>query len=1021
MSALILPDSSLIEDLISINPIVDAGYDVHMTHRGGSIIKDGKRVIPISRSGQKFTIDMKKLLRCLVVNTASYKEVMELHRRLGHPSLDTMINAISSLSWINSGITAQSIRSAFKNHPCGVCVMAKRNRAPIPRSINDPKTVPIGHLVSGDIIGPITPHAKDGSKYFFLFVDRRTSYYHVFTSKTKDGFITSLKHVYDFYLAHGHKIMNFRSDSEEIMVHGAVEEYLASNGIIQQLSLPYEHHQNLVERHVQTVVKAVTAVMHDQVLLAAMFWDYALFHMILILNNTPNSKTNALTPGMMVTNSSALDLKRSFLYPFGSPVAVRKPKREWRFDIKNELAVYLGDPIESVRGALVYYPSTGAIVARGDITPLVISPEAFSRYESARSSLKDPSGTNDLIIQTHEDHDGQILDEVNQPSSTEEKISALDEVSLPSPAENRPIVLNNEVSHPSSTKGRIISNRQIKRFIRNITTRSSRKLSALMANAIHSHVDELTSALTGEERNEWIAALTVEMNSLLNITSTLVPEEPDPNQPYDVIYATVVLKRKMLDAVTIDKYKVRICACGNQLINKPGYNNPTYSPTVSMLVHSALLQLSIHDNMFTATYDTVGAYLYQEYPKDAKLLYIKFPSSVARACNLDPSQLYRVRKYLYGLPDSGRAYYEAYSKHLLENGYKRSSSDPCLFIKIDPTIHLRTYAWFHVDDTFVSSTHKEELKIFEEILKKKFQITANYNVSTHLGINITKNQDGSIKLTQPKLLNQLLTEYPTAVSNLYPSRKTRSSDSTQTETEPIERNKYLRLLGQLMYLANTRPDILPTLSYASTRSTEPKQKDYDRLLETVSYLRQTQNEGLTLYPSTDGDHQIHLIAYVDAAYMSHSDAASHTGYTVSIGPKNPKSFFFSKSFKQKLVATSSTHAEIRALYDLTIQLIFIINLFEELARPLTLPAILYEDNQPTIDLATNSISHINKSKHYLMTIQYLREQVQSGLIQLKKIPTQKNIANVLTKIISAPEFFSSFHKIMGIDYNNTDT
>jgi hypothetical protein len=184
-----------------------------------------------------------------------------------------------------------------------------------------------------------------------------------------------------------------------------------------------------------------------------------------------------------------------------------------------------------------------------------------------------------------------------------------------------------------------------------------------------------------------------------------------------------------------------------------------------MLVHSALLQLSIHDNMYSATYDTVGAYLYQTYPDNLKPLYIKFPSSVAKACNMVPTQLYRVRKYLYGLPDSGRAYYEAYSKHLQDNGYKRSSTDPCLFIKIDPTINLRTYVWFHVDDTFVSSTHKEELKTFEEILKKKFQITVNYDIASHLGISHTKKEDGSVKLTQPKLLSQLLTEYTTTSSN----------------------------------------------------------------------------------------------------------------------------------------------------------------------------------------------------------------------------------------------------------------
>jgi hypothetical protein len=123
-----------------------------------------------------------------------------------------------------------------------------------------------------------------------------------------------------------------------------------------------------------------------------------------------------------------------------------------------------------------------------------------------------------------------------------------------------------------------------------------------------------------------------------------------------------------------------------------------------------------------------------------------------------------------------------------------------------------------------------------------------------------------------------------------------------------------------------------------------------------------------------------------------------------------------------LIATSSTHAEIRALYDLTIQLIFIINLFEEIGRPISLPAILYEDNQPAIDLTTNISGHINKSKHYLMIIQFLREQIEAGLIQLKKVQTEQNIANVLTKIISEPEFFISFHKIMGINNgsNNND-
>jgi hypothetical protein len=103
--------------------------------------------------------------------------------------------------------------------------------------------------------------------------------------------------------------------------------------------------------------------------------------------------------------------------------------------------------------------------------------------------------------------------------------------------------------------------------------------------------------------------------------------------------------------------------------------------------------------MELCTIDTVGAYLYQDYPDDAEPLYLKLEPGVAEACGLEPCQIYRVRKYLYGLPDAGRAYYRAYSAHLKSNGYLQTISDPCLFMKEGGG--ARTYVWIHVDDTFV--------------------------------------------------------------------------------------------------------------------------------------------------------------------------------------------------------------------------------------------------------------------------------------------------------------------------------
>jgi len=188
LEALVLPDRELIEDLISINPIVDLGYEVTFEpyDSGGVISKDGVDLIRLHRRSSKWLIDMNSL-NCLVTGVDKdgvLTRVLSLHKRMGHASSKNMQSAIALDTWTNAGVTANEIRAVMDANPCPICLLAKKNRLPIPQSLTDPKEVPIGHLISGDIIGPIKPEAGDGAKYFFLFVDRRTSLYHVFTSKS---------------------------------------------------------------------------------------------------------------------------------------------------------------------------------------------------------------------------------------------------------------------------------------------------------------------------------------------------------------------------------------------------------------------------------------------------------------------------------------------------------------------------------------------------------------------------------------------------------------------------------------------------------------------------------------------------------------------------------------------------------------------------------------------------------------------------------------------------------------------
>ena len=120
--------------------------------------------------------------------------------------------------------------------------------------------------------------------------------------------------------------------------------------------------------------------MNDQQLLGNTFWDYCLFHVIQIKNNTPNSKTDGQTPHQRVTRANGTDLNREFLFPFGQPVAARVQKRQSRFDLKSELGIYLGASEGSTGGGLIYYPSTKAVQARADLVALNIKPERFKQY-----------------------------------------------------------------------------------------------------------------------------------------------------------------------------------------------------------------------------------------------------------------------------------------------------------------------------------------------------------------------------------------------------------------------------------------------------------------------------------------------------------------------------------------------------------------------------------------------------------------------------------------------------------------
>ena len=150
---------------------------------------------------------------------------------------------------------------------------------------------------------------------------------------------------------------------------------------------------------------------------------------------------------------------------------------------------------------------------------------------------------------------------------------------------------------------------------------------------------------------------------------------------------------------------------------------------------------------------------------------------------------------------------------------------------------------------------------------------------------------------------------------------------------------------------------------------------------------------------------------MDASYLTHSDSKGHTGYTMGFGWGTGT--FYCKSQKQSTVTTSSTHAEMRAIYALVKDILFVIQLCREIHIQLHLPAIILEDNSAVIQMATEEASHLKKCKHFSMLINFVREQVDRRIVAVEKVPGLQNNSDILTKKVRDSTYGKKASKFTG--------
>nr|GEY19280.1 putative ribonuclease H-like domain-containing protein [Tanacetum cinerariifolium] len=263
-----------------------------------------------------------------------------------------------------------------------------------------------------------------------------------------------------------------------------------------------------------------------------------------------------------------------------------------------------------------------------------------------------------------------------------------------------------------------------------------------------------------------------------------------------------------------------------------------------------------------------------------------------------PDRVYKVEKAMYGLHQAPRAY-GTLSKYFLDNGFQRGTIDQTLFIRKYRGDYLLVQVY--VDDIIFGSSNPQLCREFEALMHEKFQMSAMGELTFFLGLQVLQKKDG-IFLSQDKYVGDILKRF--GYSDVRSANTPMDKENPWRKDRPgkdVELHLYRSMIGSLMYLTASRPDIMFDVYACVRHQVTPKECHLHAVKRIFRYLKGHPKLGLW-YPK---ESPFDLVAYSDSDYGGATqDRKSTTG-----GCQFLRRRLISWQCKKKtIVATSTTEA-----------------------------------------------------------------------------------------------------------------
>lgn len=863
---------------------------------------------------------------------------------------------------------------------CVTCPMSKFTRLPFPLSDSHAKT-PFD-LIHIDIWGPYKVCTRGKFKHFLTIVDDNTRTTWVYLLQYKSD---ALSHLESFrqYALNRFKgtIKVIRSDNALEFDDVSCKQFFHKYGITHETSCVRRPQQNArVERKHRHILE-VARSLRFQAAVPLQYWGECVMAAVYIINRLPTPVLGNKTPYECLFNEPP---DYTELKVFGCLAFACNPEKPGdKFAARGVPCVFLGYPCLQKGYRLLNLSTMQTFVSRD-----VLFHELVFPFKTTTGSVAPREQQSTISPAAYEDYypypGNNVLDDQSHQHSP--LSSSADDTEEEAPVVRR------------STRSRVapiwhqdyVTNASINA----VTTTSVNPTFACFLSTL-SQTSDPVFFKEAVKHETWVQAMNTELAALeQNNTWDIMPLPPGQR----AIGSMWLFKTKFNPDGSILKHKARLVILGSKQQYGLDYHE-TFAPVAKMTTVRTLLAVAAMQEWHTIQMDVTNAFLHGDL---SETVYMTMPQGYTHlGCRITHNQILglpdksptrlvcKLKKSLYGLRQSPRLWFNKFSTTILQMGFIQSKADYSLFsLHSESTI---TIILVYVDDLLICGNSTSSISDIKQLLSRSFNMKDLGPVTYFLGIEIDRS-DAGFFLSQRKYASDILLEFGmTKAKPLHLPMDIKLKLTADMGDVLPNPSTYQRLIGKLIYLTITRPDIAFSVQILTQYMQKPTTVHMQNAKRLLRYISGTVTQGILLASSSAAQ----LTAYCDSDWAGCvSTRKSTSGFCIFLGD-SPISW---KTKKQTVVARSSAEAEYRSMALTACEVTWLSSLLHDLGLKNLPPAVLKCDNQAALSIAANPVMH-ERTKHIDIDCHYIRDQIKAGTLVTQQVKSVDQIADIMTKIL----------------------